>query len=225
MCVYNAIWYDIYRDFPTWHLQISTDCSRNLDRVEVSSQDGCKFRADRSNHCPTEAIHQIQVVGDHTASTPRFGAHQQATAYPAMSNTPQNAPLTLVVQRLLSHLWSSQGVLPPALRQDGLHPGRVNVQIIITLFLHRQDSTWSRIHHRSITTLPQGNIWTTAQFANRHGANVLPTYRRPLEYGGIGVVGPAQVRLWVQPTLNNGCVNVVETANNQHILPRWPHPR
>ena len=28
--------------------------------------------------------------------------------------------------------------------------------VIITLFLHRQDSTWPRIHHRIITTLPQG---------------------------------------------------------------------
>ena len=47
------------------------------------------------NHCPAEAIHQIQVVRDHTASSPRFGAHQQATAYPAMSNTQQILPSNL----------------------------------------------------------------------------------------------------------------------------------
>ena len=47
------------------------------------------------SHCPTEGIHQIKAVGDHTASSPRFGAHQQAKAYPAMFNTPQKLPSPL----------------------------------------------------------------------------------------------------------------------------------
>ena len=55
------------------------------------------------NHCPTEVIHQIKAVGDHTASSPRFGAHQQAKAkaYPAMSNTRQMFPSPLLYNAYL----------------------------------------------------------------------------------------------------------------------------
>ena len=94
MCLQFDLVY-VYRGFRTLHLQISTDFPRNLDRVKVTSQDRRKLPSRSINHCPVEVFHQTQVVGDHTASSPRFNAHQQATAYSAMSNTPQILPSNL----------------------------------------------------------------------------------------------------------------------------------
>ena len=79
------------------------------------------------SHCPTEAIHQIQVVRDHTASSPRFDAHQQATAYPAMSNTPQILP---------SNLSYNSHISDPVEESDRLSFARMDYTPIAPMFSH-----------------------------------------------------------------------------------------
>ena len=44
------------------------------------------------NHSLAELIHQLKVTEDNATNSPRFDAHQQATLYPAMSNTQQILP-------------------------------------------------------------------------------------------------------------------------------------